>query len=806
MQRKVLTCLITTILCQYVYANTETGKQASRGFDLDTLKARGLSVEVAEFFKEKKRFLPGMQHIQLLVNGVKIGRIQAQFDHAGTVCMNQNFLSQAHINLPSQPQTGSDCIDIKAVYPQTIIRLHPGREQIELIVPQEALRSDTGPTSTENYVTGGTAGVFNYDVLYMKNRSSTLQASTEAGINIGDWIVRSRQNYAHAETGQQFTHLNAYAQRTLMQHQSVVQIGQINAAGSMFDTPTLLGAQWFPEAALLRPAGNRVVVEGIAQTEARVEVRQNGALLYSTIVPPGPFSLTDIKLNNANVDLKVTVFEVNGAQHSFVVPASTFAVGFVPKEKSFSIAIGKPWNYGGANQQSGSNWLVNAMADLPLGSHANITTGAMLAQGYYAAGAQLSGAPIRSISLGLNTLLSHASAEEQNGAQIALNVSAQMSEAIGVSSSYSYQTTGFRHFADTQRRPSVDLPNDDIAIGYRAQQQVAFNLNYRHHALGGVGMGYSQYQGFTGEKSRRMTLRWSRTFKHANVSFGADRSMGTAPNTSLYAMLNIPLGATNASASTSRSGQNQRTGVTLNGRMNEFTHYRLATEINHQNQQIGTSASVSALSKYAQTHVNVSRYGAGSVSYAGKISGGAVLHDQGITLSPYAIRDTFTLLSVGNLPDVKIHTPQGAVWTDATGRAVAPAMPAYTHGRLQLVHKSLPKNADIKNGLFVIGMGRGAVNNIDFEVNQHRRILLKLLDEKGQLLAKGSTVLNQDGQWLSTVSNKGEVFLTEEQLQGPLTITNTAGASCQVTVTLPKQVDADAFFETAKAVCRDQPL
>src|SRR5260363_177649 len=40
------------------------------------------------------------------------------------------------------------------------------------------------------------------------------------------------------------------------------------------------------------------VVEGVASSPARVEVRQSGALIYSTLVPAGPFSLSALPLMN----------------------------------------------------------------------------------------------------------------------------------------------------------------------------------------------------------------------------------------------------------------------------------------------------------------------------------------------------------------------------------------------------------------------------------------------------------------------------------------------------------------------------
>ena len=74
-----------------------------------------------------------------------------------------------------------------------------------------------------------------------------------------------------------------------------------------------------------------MLVTGIASTpQARVEIRQQGIMVYSTLVPAGPFTLTDIPLRNVTSDLTVTVIETDGSQHSQVVPASLYRSGLGP--------------------------------------------------------------------------------------------------------------------------------------------------------------------------------------------------------------------------------------------------------------------------------------------------------------------------------------------------------------------------------------------------------------------------------------------------------------------------------------------
>ncbi|MCT7145063.1 fimbria/pilus outer membrane usher protein, partial [Salmonella enterica] len=84
------------------------------------------------------------------------------------------------------------------------------------------------------------------------------------------------------------THLDAYAQRTFASHQAVLQAGQINLYNPVLAGAPITGVQVLTEQAL-QDQNQGATINGIANGPAQVEVRQNGALIHSTVVPAGPF-------------------------------------------------------------------------------------------------------------------------------------------------------------------------------------------------------------------------------------------------------------------------------------------------------------------------------------------------------------------------------------------------------------------------------------------------------------------------------------------------------------------------------------
>ena len=58
-------------------------------------------------------------------------------------------------------------------------------------------------------------------------------------------------------------------------------------------------------------------MRGIAETNARIEVRQNQQLIYSSTVSPGSFVIDDLYPTGYGGDLEVSVIEADGRRREF---------------------------------------------------------------------------------------------------------------------------------------------------------------------------------------------------------------------------------------------------------------------------------------------------------------------------------------------------------------------------------------------------------------------------------------------------------------------------------------------------------
>ncbi|MDI2119812.1 fimbria/pilus outer membrane usher protein, partial [Klebsiella pneumoniae] len=78
-----------------------------------------------------------------------------------------------------------------------------------------------------------------------------------------------------------------------------------------------------------------------ANSNARVEVRQNNYLIYSENVPAGPFELNDISAVNRSGDFYVTVIEADGSQTTFTVAYTTLPQLVRAGQWNYQLSAGK---------------------------------------------------------------------------------------------------------------------------------------------------------------------------------------------------------------------------------------------------------------------------------------------------------------------------------------------------------------------------------------------------------------------------------------------------------------------------------
>ena len=379
-------------------------------------------------------------------------------------------------------------------------------------------------------------------------------------------------------------------------------------------------------------------------------------------------------------------------------------------------------------------------------------------------------------------------------------LSTALSPTLAASLTAGMQTRGFRTLTDT-----TVLWEDDHIIG-REKNQLTAALSWSGSALGAFSGSYSRQSTFDGHVRDRAGLSWSKMFGRTSVSLTLQRAMGGSVGNndqSAYLSVNVPLGR-NASSrfyASHDEARGLRTGARVNQQLSDTLGYTLAAERTPEG-STDLSGRVNLLPRYAQLDLGLARRQGGATSYDASLRGGVAFHGKGVTLSPYALRDTFGVLKLGDAAGIKVRTPAGPVWTDARGMAVASQLPAYRLSRLEVDTASLPRNVDVGNGYREIEAGRGSVHWLPFEVITVRRLLLAARGADGAAVPKGSGVYDAQKNYVTTVLEGGKIFLTDASALADLHVVRPDESTCALQFEVPAQADTQALFETAAAQCQ----
>lgn len=783
-------------------------------FDLSTLKARGLPSTLNDYFRAGKKFSPGVNKISPVINGKEMKTVSIHFDEKGTPCFHPEDLAALRINAVGADE--ESCIDVKSLYPQSEINLDPGSNKIVFVLPPEAM-SDETHLDVSQYTVGGAAAMLNYDLLMMRNSSKTsgggddnagesnsnnldsFQSNTEEGFNLNGWIVRSRQSYSRSGETRTFDQLYTYAQKTLPAYKTVMQAGKMSVASSLFAIPQVLGIQLSPESALMNFRESGATVTGIAQTQARVEVRQSGVLIYSTQVPVGAFTLNRLPTINNTSDLNVSVVEQDGTTRVFLVPASSFSHTYSQQETNYSAAVGKIDQ--SANGEMGSKDLMTFNVSTPVGNHTMLGGGALLAQRYQSVATQVSVGLGNGLSVSGRSILATDARSQTKGIQNNVSVSVPLTQTLNANGSVTLQNSGFRNLTDGV--PDDDSENDDNTDS-RYKSQYNLGLGYAFGEAGSFSLAWSRVTLFSpAQVTSRWTAGWSKSFSGGtSISINAERDSGEDGDSMLYVNVTIPFGSSRVGMNMSRTGDINSEGMTFDQTVNDRLTYTLSANKNSHSDATAFSVNAHALPKYSQINLGYSRFGSNSNTYTLGATGGVAATQQGLFFTPYPLQDTFAVVRVPDISGGEILTPQGPVWTNSEGYAVSSGMNAYGESRMTLVTKSLPKNVDINNGIQIAHVARGSVTNYTFGTVRSRRALIHIHFPGGNLAEKGDLIYDDHDNYITTVSSDGSVFLIDSQLEQKLWLQSETGRRCQVLFTLNAEPDADKLYENYDAECQ----
>ncbi|WP_439070480.1 fimbrial biogenesis outer membrane usher protein (plasmid) [Serratia nevei] len=804
---------------------------ANYTFDSKQLGLAGQGVDVSLF--EQGGQLPGTYLVDVVINGTQVDSRDVVFnlvkdpDGKQTLqpCLSVDALSRYGVRVEDYPglgTSGTQCARLAAI-PQAGADFRFNDQRLLLSVPQVAMRPKVvGIAPQSRWDDGMPALLLNYRANVNRNEyrgsnnsnnSDSQYVQLDPGLNVGAWRLRnstSWQKNGHASGKWQTVY--TYAERGINDWKSRLTLGERYTPSDVFDSVPFRGVMLATDDNMV-PYNQRAyapVVRGIARTQARVEVKQNGYTVYSNTVAPGPFALTDLTASGAGGDLEVIVYETDGKPQVFTVPYNTPAISLREGYLKYSVMGGTYRSAQSAVDKTGMG-----QATLMYGLPYNLTgyAGVQGAQ-HYQAGTLGMGMSLGEWgSVSLDGTWSHGqrkNADAENGGMWRARytkVVAETNTSLSLThtqSSKKYNTLS--EVLDSYRSDNgwLYLPGSNgvyyyYTDGNRSKNRTTVTLSQSFGEYGYLNLNGSREEywnrpghndsygvsyGF-GVKGATVSLGWTQ-----NKIIGSDGERRNDRVTSL--MVSVPLdrwlsgnsvSATYQLTSPSRGGNTQEVG--LNG--DAFSR-RLHWDV-RQRYRSGDEGdrNESALNlnwdgAYGQVGANYS-YSRNVRQMGGSVAGGVVVHPHGVTLGQ-PLGSTVALVEAPGASDVPVGGWPG-VSTDFRGYTTLGYMSPYQENTISLDPASLPANAEITQTDTRVVPTSGAVVAAKFATRVGGRALMTLTQSDGQPVPFGAlAMLAGQNVGAGVVGEGGQVYLTGLPNEGVLTV-QWSGQRCSVDYRLP---------------------
>ncbi|WP_327440576.1 fimbria/pilus outer membrane usher protein [Pseudomonas donghuensis] len=760
----------------------ETGSEVI--FNSDFLPAGSQSLDLTRY-KQSNPVEAGMYRADVALNSKLVTRqdIRIQADKGGSnpyVCIDRKLLELMGVDMSRLDQdqgkrlaAGGDCLRIEQLIEGASANFSTSEQRLDLSIPQAALkRSARGYVSPELWDRGVTAGMLGYNFNTNHNRTDagnfdSAYLGLSAGMNVGDWRLRHDGSATwQSMGGRDYQSINTYAQRDVTSLRSQLTLGEANTSGELFDSLAYRGAQLASDDRMLPESqrGYAPVIRGIARTTARVDVRQNGNLLYETTVAPGQFVIDDLYPTGYGGDLQVTVHEADGSTQRFAVPYASVSQLLRPGTTRYSLTAGKTRNQFVDQQAS----LLQGTVQRGLSNNLTGYGGIQSSDDYMAvmAGAAF-GSPIGALALDITQAQADLPSSQQKGqsVRVTYNKNILSTGSNFALAAYRFSTEGYLDFNNALQISDAEKSGLDASLYGRPRSRLSLTANqslgrYGQLSLSGFTQNYwnlpgsdVQYQAYYSTQWRDITFSLS-----ANRSRAGLGDMQTSYLLSASMPLELSSRRAQLSARVSRdtngkySEQASLSGTA--GQTNQLS-YGVTAGRDGASQSVNTSLNAQYIGSKAMTGASISQ-GDGYQSASLNLSGTAIAHAGGLTLTPYQ-GETMAVVGAEGAAGAKVVGYPG-LELDRNGYAVVPYLRPYELNEVAIDPNGTSLDLELQETSQQIAPRAGSVVMLKYASVSGNALVLRATLADGSPAPFGASVSDAGGTSVGVVGQDGQIY------------------------------------------------
>jgi len=783
---------------------------------------RGARIDISRFNKGNVT-LPGTYSADVYINGDRIGRntVVLRETRAGSgdvqPCIDQAMLERVGVDLGKlTPEAiarladGAACATLSDLVPDAVATFDIGELRLDLSVPQISMnRQARGYVDPKYWDNGVTAGRLEYNA-NVYHTDSHGYSSTHgylglvAGINVGPWRFRHTGNLTHNErTGNEYQSVQTNLQRSLAPIKSQLVIGEAFTEGNIFDSVGFRGVQlatddrMYPES----QRGYAPVIHGIANSNARVQIRQNGNIIYETTVAAGAFEINDLYPTGYGGGLDVIVTEADGSVHVSRVPYAAAVNAVRPGVSRYSVTAGQyrstgvgatPLMLQGTVQHGFTNLITGYGGVLAAQDYMSAVIGAALNTDYGAFGADITHATAR---------LPSGSSRSGQSMRVSYSKLLPQTDTNLTLAAYRYSTSGYLSLADAVTLRELEERNS--AMTMRGIQRGRLQVTVNQVLPRGYGSFYvsGSTQDYWNQENRdtQFQVGYSNTYKKVTYGVSATRQfdLGSAKwENRLMFNVGIPLGK---SPSAPYSTTTVQIGSAGEANVNESVSGTLGVDnalaygVNAGYEGGGNSRSVKNVgvnATYRSPMATLTGSASKSSDYtqaSAGVSGGIVAYAGGVAFTP-TMGETLAIVEADDAVGARLASGSG-LRIDGRGRAVVSSLTPFARNELELDPSGLPLNVELKSTSQQVAPTSGAVVKVKFDTaNAGRSAVIRVKNADGTLLPFGTEVFDAEGQPVGMVAQGGRLLARGlKGDSGELTVASggPSGEACRLTYHLP---------------------
>ncbi|CQD42313.1 outer membrane usher protein [Yersinia mollaretii] len=692
-----------------------------------------------------------------------------------------------------------ECLDISSL-PGLTVQGDLATSSLHLSVPQAWLEYSEPDWDPPSRWEEGIPGVlFDYNLLGQLNRQQTNNTSNNSlsgngttGANLGawrfraDWQTRVDQS-SGTPTERQWDWSRYYAYRAIPSLGAKLTLGEDFLKSAIFDNFRFSGASLVTDDNMLPPnlRGYAPEIMGVARTNARVIVSQQGRVLSETLVAAGPFRIQNLN-SFVSGTLDVRVEELDGQVQQFQVNTASIPYLTRPGMVRYRVAAGKPSSIGhraeGPTFGTGEfSWGVN--------SGWSLFGGGISGENEYQAASIGVGRDLMEFgAVSVDMTQSWANLPDQgtlSGGSYRVNYSKNFQET-GSQVTFAGYRFSERNFMSMTEYLDARYRGDRVG-GNKEMYTISFNQQFSDLGLSAY-LNYSHQTYWDRSANDRYNLSLARyfdvgKFKNVSLSLSAFRNRYNDSNDDgMYLSLSMPFGNNaTVSYSASVSGGENTHRVGYANRPDAHNNYQITTGVARSGalvsgnyNHIGSSADINGNASYQEGRY--SSVGLGIQGGATVTAEGAALHRANI------LGGTRLLLDTQGVAGVPVQGYGSTVRTNRFGKAVVSDVNSYYRNRASIDIDNLADNVEARGTVAQVTLTEGAIGYRRFNVISGEKAMAMLRMADGSAPPFGATVLNKNQQETGIVNDDGSTYLSGIKAGETMSVHWNGKAQCSVTL------------------------